>query len=530
MLPLTLRQCRDAARAVRGTGDDPAAVRHLRRLDPYPLRTSFALVLYLAAAQGRVVWRSPTAFAVLEPPGRDRGRTGPGRHARWARRFELVWPHVQNYSPLLLVFAAAPFFRFAGYENRLLFSLVAQLVILLYVGTMMFWVLIRAVFLTIRESRARRRGKQTSADRVFERNWSIGLLHIEDPAAAEPLLRSCQERANELAAGTDYSGGVLVCREKAVTTAAGRAAVTAAAIVAAVPGTDEAMVVVRNSGEGPPVPVSAESSNFLVGFFAICVLFLTFAAWGIAYHTPVDGESITYFDALAWLFDQMWLFGDLGTTAPTWPPNRIFGIFAQLLGAMAIVALARAGWLSYRAYQASVSAGERAVERGIDEADTGLVFINHRKGSHRGLVKALRRDLAGRLGTGQVFMDYQSMPLGSRYPDELRDALRRCRVLLAIIHDGWLDDLREPRESLDWVHYEIATALDLGKVVIAVYFDEAPRLNVQDLPADIRELALRQDRRVRWHSGNLDDDLDRLAENVRAVARMRRVRPEQVAD
>jgi hypothetical protein len=367
-LPLTFRQCRDAARVVRHTEHGPEAVRQLRgeRVGFSRSRPGLALLLYLAAAQGRVVWRSPAAFAVLEP--------------------------------------------------------------------------------------------------------------------------------------------------------------AATAIAAAVPGTDEAMIVVRNPGDGSPAPVPARVPAFLGVFFGGSLVVLAAQAWIIVDQGPAGA----YFDALAWLLDQAWLFGDLGTTAPAWAPARVYGLGAQLLGVVALGVLAKAGWLAYRAHQAAATAGERAVERVVAEADAGLVFVNHRKGTHRGLVKALRRDLAARLGEDQVFMDYRSMPLGSRYPNELRDALKRCRVLLAIIHDGWLADLRVPRDGLDWVHYEIATALGLGKVVIAVYFDDAPRLDARDLPPDIRELALRQDCRVRWHGGNLDDDLDRLARDVIAAARSHETRPGHV--
>jgi len=90
VLPLTFRQCRDAAKAVRRTEYGPAAVRRLRgeRVGFSRSRPGLALLLYLAAAQGRVVWRSSAAFAVLEPPGADPRRACPGRRARWAGRVE----------------------------------------------------------------------------------------------------------------------------------------------------------------------------------------------------------------------------------------------------------------------------------------------------------------------------------------------------------------------------------------------------------------------------------------------------------
>lgn len=521
MPPLTFRQCRDAARSVRGTEYGPAAIRRLRgeRMGLSRPRPRLAVLLYLAAAQGRVVWRSPTAFAVLEPPGADPGRVGPGRHARWARRIELGWPYLRDFGPFVLLIAALPLALFAGRYAQL-FLAIDGLLVALYALALVTPVCIHGLLWIVRWLRGPRRGGRASVDRVLDRNWSIGLLHVKNPAAVETILRDCQERAVELAAGTDYAGGVLVCRDGAVTTAAARVAVAATTTAAAVPDTDEAMVVVRNPGDGPPTPVPARVPAFLGLFLGACMVVLAGQAWIIVDQGPADGQFTAYPDVLAWLLDQAWLFGDLGTTAPAWVPARAYGVLAQLLGLIAIGVLAKAGWLAYRAHQAAAAAGERAVERVIAEADTGLVFLSYRKGPHRGLVKALRRDLAGRLGEDRVFMDYRSIPLGSRSSDELRDALQRCQVLLAIIHKGWMDKLRAPRTGRDWVRCEIATALELGKVLIAVYFDEAQRLNAQDLPADIRELALRQDCWVRWQSGNLDDDLDRLARKVLVAARV----------
>src|SRR5215470_2392851 len=83
VLPLTLRRCRDAARAVHHTEDGPAAVRRLRgeRMGFYRSRPVLALLLYLAAAQGRLVWRSPREFACWNHPLRTMvGRDPAGTH------------------------------------------------------------------------------------------------------------------------------------------------------------------------------------------------------------------------------------------------------------------------------------------------------------------------------------------------------------------------------------------------------------------------------------------------------------------
>ena len=134
---------------------------------------------------------------------------------------------------MVLLLAAMPLALIAG-RYALLFLALCGLLFTLYLLVLMIRIVLQGLFVIIGWFRGPRRGARVSSDQVLERNWSIGLLHLEepDPASAEALLRACQERAVELAAGTDHAGGVLVCRDGAVTTAAARTAVAATAIAA----------------------------------------------------------------------------------------------------------------------------------------------------------------------------------------------------------------------------------------------------------------------------------------------------------
>lgn len=511
-----------AALAVRRAEHGPAAVRRLRgeRVSAFfRPRPGLAVLLYLAAAQGRVVWRWPAGFALLEPPGGGTGWVGTGRRARIARRVEAAWPYARDHLPAILLLAAIPFALFAGRYAELLASL-AVLLMTLYLGCLQLPAVVRALYWFVQWLRGARRRSRATANRVLDRNWSVGLCHLDDPAEADALLRECLRRATDLAAGTRQAGGMLVCQAAAVTTEPARVAVATARAATGVPDVDEAMVLVRNPGKVQRAPVPVRMPAFLGVFFVCSLIAFAVLAWIIVDQgTTTAGWGTAYVDALVWLLDQTWVFGDWGTTVPASPPARLYGVIAQLFGVVALGVLARAGWESYRAQRTADEAGEQAVERVVADADVGLVFVNYRGGVHRHLVTVLRRELAGKLGEGKVFMDYWSMPPGVRYPDALRAGVRRCRVLLAVIHDGWLEDLRTPRDGPDWVHDEIAAALEFGKVVIGVYFDGAPRLRAEDLPPAIRDLALRQDCRIRWQDGNLDDDLDRLARAVLAAVR-----------
>ncbi|HSV66414.1 MAG TPA: TIR domain-containing protein [Mycobacteriales bacterium] len=133
----------------------------------------------------------------------------------------------------------------------------------------------------------------------------------------------------------------------------------------------------------------------------------------------------------------------------------------------------------------------------------GGIFLNYRgNDALRSLVvSALHARLIQHFGEDRVFMDVQMEP-GVRYPDEIRDHLCDSDVLLAIVHEGWLDEVDHDGVRLidrerDWVREEIKYALGQGKDVFQVLLGEAKRPAPESLPADIRELAHRQDHRLR---------------------------------
>lgn len=143
------------------------------------------------------------------------------------------------------------------------------------------------------------------------------------------------------------------------------------------------------------------------------------------------------------------------------------------------------------------------------------VFISYRqRGDNRFVAAAIHYTIKRHFGAERVFFDISSMQPGSRYPDELRRALARSRVLIAVIHRDWVADLCERRgeRSPDWVLFEIETALRTGMVVVPVLLDDARLPTMEDLPDEIADFSQRQACVLHWRS--LGDDLDRLVESV----------------
>src|SRR5262249_38682592 len=73
----------------------------------------------------------------------------------------------------------------------------------------------------------------------------------------------------------------------------------------------------------------------------------------------------------------------------------------------------------------------------------GGIFISYRSGSHAVSVGALADSLRHYFGPDLVFADTQLEP-GTPYPDALCERLLDSDVLLAVIHEGWLESFDEP--------------------------------------------------------------------------------------
>jgi hypothetical protein len=117
----------------------------------------------------------------------------------------------------------------------------------------------------------------------------------------------------------------------------------------------------------------------------------------------------------------------------------------------------------------------------------GGVFINYRRHPDRaGFVSTLYDQLSGRFGTANVFLDVSTVHPGERYPNRLRRHLDRAEVVIAVVHDGWVRDLRDGR---DWVREELEIAFAEGKTIIPLLLSGTAMPTAPELPRSIREFA-----------------------------------------
>jgi TIR domain len=103
----------------------------------------------------------------------------------------------------------------------------------------------------------------------------------------------------------------------------------------------------------------------------------------------------------------------------------------------------------------------------------GGIFINYRGDDSDTAAVLVDRELVGRFGSDQVFLDSRSIPAGADFAEELLGRVRAGSVLLVVIGPRWLTvtdaaGRRRIDDPADWVRREIAEALAQTALAVLV--------------------------------------------------------------
>ncbi|MEA5366579.1 toll/interleukin-1 receptor domain-containing protein [Amycolatopsis sp., V23-08] len=143
------------------------------------------------------------------------------------------------------------------------------------------------------------------------------------------------------------------------------------------------------------------------------------------------------------------------------------------------------------------------------------VFLCYRSGDDSYAATLLDEKLSDILGRESVFRASRSISPGESYSQAIETALEACETVLVIIGPTWRERMKTSDSPLssppeDWVRREIVIALRLNKRIIPILLSRATRLTVEDLPADISEIAYKQ--YLRFEHRNIELDLKLLAQ------------------
>jgi hypothetical protein len=122
------------------------------------------------------------------------------------------------------------------------------------------------------------------------------------------------------------------------------------------------------------------------------------------------------------------------------------------------------------------------------------IFISYRRDDSSGYAVGLYDRLTRHFRRDQIFMDISAIEPGADFVEDIKKAVSACDVLIVVIGRQWLtitDDSGRRRldNPEDFVHLEIATALNRGVRVMPVLVQGAPMPSEQDLPDALAKLA-----------------------------------------
>ena len=146
------------------------------------------------------------------------------------------------------------------------------------------------------------------------------------------------------------------------------------------------------------------------------------------------------------------------------------------------------------------------------------VFISYRRDDSAGHAGRVMDRLERELGRDLLFMDVDAIPFGTNFSKVLHEEVAKCGVLLAVIGPNWSDARdengnRRLDDPNDFVRIEIAAALQRNIPVIPILLDGARIPNADQLPEDLKELALRNGMEIRHAS--FHNDMNRLIRGLK---------------
>src|SRR5262249_61160227 len=146
------------------------------------------------------------------------------------------------------------------------------------------------------------------------------------------------------------------------------------------------------------------------------------------------------------------------------------------------------------------------------------VFISYRRADSAGYAGRVMDRLDRELGRDLLFMDVDAIPLGTNFSKVVHEEVAKCGVVLAVTGPNWLDARDEHGNRRldnpnDLVRIEIAAALQRNIPVIPILLDGATIPKADELPEDLKELALRNGLDIRHAS--FQDDMNRLIRGLK---------------
>lgn len=426
-------------RAVAGTIRPRGILGLIRERAPLPI------ILYVAARDGRLVWRGTDAFAVLEPPRAARLTGRPGRLLRLVDRH---WDFVLFFAPpavlMGLSLAAIPLAMLWQRSPLLLGgALLLCLLALLYVALFMVAMVGTGIVRGVLGLRVRGRRDRGTAEEMRFLHWSMPLCHCADPAAAPAFLSQVTERLRGLVRAqvaravedldartrTVEVNEPLLCLLDGATSSAMREAITTATDGAGVGGVTFLATGSRSDvrtakvvGLGPGLALYAFAVAIIVAVSARVLANLERAACA----GDCAGRPATYGTALRWLAWRL-IGGDPADLVPATTEAWVLGWISTGMGGMAVLLFLVMVWRAPEVRRARLDSFWKGMEPVLGTS-TVLIMVATPE-ERQAVIEAV---------TGVTGTDPQRRHLNMHTAFEL-GVVSRARVLLAQTRPGSTD-------------------------------------------------------------------------------------------
>ncbi|MEV6695360.1 hypothetical protein AB0M35_28220 [Micromonospora sp. NPDC051196] len=353
---LSFAACRAAARSVRRAEHGRQAYRTARpegAMGWFRSRGPLSVMLTIAACEGRLIWRGPDSFALLEPPMTMGERyTAGGLRLFLLRIVDRRWETLCFAGPPTLALLAA----LACLPLQLWrVALVLLMLVLLHVTVCLLGAVAGGLRIILRTFR-RRRDSELAAESLPARQWSMPLCHELTADRAGDLMREVSDRLSQLVdrrirTVSGPQGGqpngvfvteVLLCLVTGITTSAMREAVPRQQRVG-LPfgvGTDVVILEPRDHLPGQPARTFNTASFFLwyVLGSAGVLLLLAYLVADQERRTCGNrcaGRPTEYGEALRWIGQRL-LLSDPPDLRPESPGSTLAGWLVSLMALMTI--------------------------------------------------------------------------------------------------------------------------------------------------------------------------------------------------
>jgi hypothetical protein len=140
---------------------------------------------------------------------------------------------------------------------------------------------------------------------------------------------------------------------------------------------------------------------------------------------------------------------------------------------------------------------------------TARIFISYRRDETSGYAGRIQQAIKQRVVAKNVFIDLDTTA-GERFPDVLRQQVQSASVVVAVLGPDWVEALHDrakrPHE-IDWVRFELETALKSDVRVVPVLVRGAKMPTADRLPPELRPLTDYQAHELADHRWEHDCEL-----------------------